>query len=138
MFKPTITFNMRPSVERISVARKQLKDLMETERANLVSKAAYDKVNIVHVFDSANPKGGLTVAFRKVSPYTNGNMVKVAVATCSALDNFNRKLGTQLALNKFYDDETIELPLSSGWADEDLNGIVKTCFSALYNSRSYQ
>jgi len=105
----------------------------ERDRKELLEYATAEGVGIVHIFDKNNPKGGLTVAFRKIMPErVSHNMVQVAVATCSLMDNFSRKIGTAMALNKFECGETIDLPLSSGWKDEDLAGIVKRKFTALY------
>ena len=114
-------------------AKKALMTEIEAERQMLLSDAKRNGVSVVHVFDEYDPKGGLTIAFRKSRPTeTSTNMVDVAVATCSYADNFSRKIGTQLALQKWFDCETIQLPLSSGWADEDLNGRVKRKFMAFY------
>lgn len=105
----------------------------ELERLNLLADAKRNGVSVVHVFNEQDPKGGLTIAFRKCRPNERStNMVDVAVATCSYNDNFNRKIGTQIALTKWFACETIQLPLSSGWADEDLNGIVKRKFHSLF------
>ncbi len=104
-------------------------------RAELLSDAKRNGVGIVHIFCTANNKGGLTVAFRKVKPRQQStNMVDVAVATCSIDDTFSRKIGTELALAKWFDGDTIQLPLSSGHADEDLNGRVKEAFASMWNS----
>jgi hypothetical protein len=105
-------------------------------RAELLSDAKRNGVGIVHIFCTENTKGGLTVAFRKARPNQQStNMVDVAVATCSFEDTFSRKIGTELALAKWFDgDNIIQLPLSSGHADEDLNGRVKEAFAAMWNS----
>jgi hypothetical protein len=104
-------------------------------REELLSDAKRNGVGIVHIFCTENNKGGLTVAFRKVKPRQQStNMVDVAVATCSIEDTFSRKIGTELALAKWFDGDTIQLPLSSGWPDEDLNGRVKLAFAAMWKS----
>jgi hypothetical protein len=56
-------------------------------------------------------------------------MVEVAVATCSLADNFSRKIGTHLALQSFEEGNTIRLPLSYGYPEEDLNKTVIEFFS---------
>ena len=104
----------------------------EQERILLLERAKAENVQVVHVFDKDEPKGGLTIAFRKCSPYSSGNMVTVAVATCSYSDTFNRKVGTNYALYAFFNGNTIDLPLSFGEIDEDLAGRVKRKFSKLY------
>lgn len=103
-------------------------------RQHLLEKARVLGVGIVHIFNPDYPKGGLTVAFRKVSRYRNGKMVEVAVATCSRQDTFSKKIGTQLALEQFFDERTILLPLLEYNDPREINGIVKTAFSDLYSS----
>lgn len=105
----------------------------EIQRADLLAYAKNLGISIVHIFDTARTYGGMTVAFRKHLPeHTSTNMVEVAVATCSRLDCFSRKEGTRLALYNFAGGRTISLPLSTGFADEDLPSIVKNAFSNIY------
>lgn len=128
-----ISWRTPPTITPVVAAEKALKSCIEDERLKLLQRAKYSGVQLVHVFDEDNPKGGLTIAFRKCRPNERStNMVDVAVATCSYSDNFNRKIGTQLALAKFFDEETVALPLSTGHSDEDLNGLIKRKFTALY------
>jgi hypothetical protein len=101
-------------------------------RAELIAKARLLKIGTVHIFDTDNPKGGLTVAFRKMSQYKSGKMVECAVATCSDEDAFSKKIGTTRALENFFDGNTIELPLLAYYDLRDLNGVVKRAFTALY------
>lgn len=117
----------------VQEALNSLKAQIEQERQTLLSDAKRNGVSVVHVFDEYDPKGGLTIAFRKSMPgQKSTNMVDCAVVTCSYADNFNRKIGTQLALQKWFDMDTVQLPLSSGWDNEELNGIVKRKFHALF------
>lgn len=117
----------------VIAARKELLATLEQDRQMLLSDAKRNGVNVVHVFDESDPKGGLTIAFRKAQPtQTSTNMVDVAVATCSYADNFSRKIGTQLALQKWFDGDLVSLPMSTGHADEDLNGIVKRKFHSFF------
>lgn len=104
------------------------------ERQDLLNEALELGVGIVHIYDPENPKGGITVAFRKCSPYKSGRMVEVAVNTCSPEDNFSKKLGVTGALTKFFEGETIVLPLLQGYEDEEVNQTVKLAFSTLYFS----
>ena len=132
----------KPSVAMISAAkagayqlaldRARLANVLEQERLELIEVAKEEGIGIVHIFDKENPKGGLTVAFRKNSPYKSGKMVSVAVATCSTQDTFSKKLGTKLAIQEFLEGKTINLPLLVAYEDEDINGAVKRAFSALY------
>lgn len=106
----------------------------DEERKALIADANDIGVGIVHIFRKYDPKGGLTIAFRKVSPYKNGRMVELAVATCSPEDAFSKKIGTTLALQSWFNGETIKLPLLIGYEDEDINGAVKDAFTALYRT----
>lgn len=129
--------NMTHSYEKVNEARKLLLEQIEQERVELLKDAERNGVKVVHVFYPEFPKGGLTIAFRKSMPgQVSTNMVECAVVTCSFADNFNRKLGTTLALRQWFDGSTVALPLSSGHADEDLSGRVKRAFMALYDSGS--
>ena len=107
-------------------------------RQDLLRKANVLGVRVVHVFDDNHPKGGLTIAFRKAVPeHTSTNMVEVSVATCSRLDTFSRKIGTEMALSNFFEGLVVELPLSFGYVDEDLNKVVKEAFSNMYFNTQY-
>lgn len=107
---------------------------MATLREDLIERARDEGVGIVHVFDYNYPKGGLTVAFLKISKYKSGIMVECAVATCSPKDTFSKKVGTQRALEMFFAHETVSLPLLMYSEDRDINGAVKRAFTALYEN----
>ena len=100
--------------------------------AYLLGEAKSNNVGLVHVFDPDYPMGGLSVAFRKSSPYKSGVMVEVAVATCSTQDMFNKKVGATIALQMFFDGKTIEFPLLKMFTEDNLNYAVKQAFNALY------
>lgn len=123
--------------QKIQEAHKLLITQIEQERLELLDEAKRNGIKVVHVFNTDNPKGGLSIAFRKCMPnQVSTNMVECAVVTCSYNDTFSRKVGTNLALQKWFDGTTITLPLSSGHTYEDLSGRVKRAFMALYNSAS--
>ena len=105
----------------------------EDYRIDLMTKARILGVGIVHIYDTENHKGGLTIAFRKVSQFGSGKMVQCAVNTCSNKDSFSKKIGTKGALEKFFNSETIELPVLEIWGEEDLNWAIKESFTKLYN-----
>lgn len=105
----------------------------QSRRVFLLNKAVLQKVGIVHIFDEMNAKGGLTIAFKKTTPYKSGAMVTVAVATCSKLDAFSKKIGTERALEMFFAGQTIELPILQWFAEEDLAFAVKNAFRRLYD-----
>jgi hypothetical protein len=119
----------------LHAAINEFKQKQEQERQLLLSDAKRNGVQIVHIFNKSNTMGGLTVAFRKTRPgQQSTNMVDVAIATCSFADTFSRRIGTGLALSKWFDGEIVQMPLSSGWRDEDLNGRVKDAFTAMWKT----
>lgn len=101
-------------------------------RKQLLDDAEEQGIGIVHIYNPEEPLGGLTVAFSKSNPYASGVMVDVAVNTCSEFDRFSKKIGTLGALEKFYAGETIQLPLLTIYAQENLAFVVKQAFSLLY------
>ena len=113
-------------------AAKNLRAAIEANRVDLINTAKSAGVGLVHIYDPEYPKGGLTIAFKKVSPYTSGVMVECSVSTCSQEDSFSKKIGTQNALTKFFQDDTFQLPLLLNSMPSDINGTVKRAFSALY------
>ena len=121
---------MKPTQETLNI-RKAVKEAEETFAIKLLAKARRDGVGLVHIH---NVKGGITVAFKAANPYKNCYMVDVAVKTCSIEDTFVRKLGAVGALELYYDNETIQLPLLNCFCQEDLAYAVKKAFTALYFS----
>ena len=123
---------MQTSYIQKAAAIKVAKHAASEYRNALLTKAKADKVGIVHIFNEFDTKGGLTVAFQKSNQYKSGVMVTVAVNVCSKDDTFSRNIGTTGALDKFFDGQTIELPLLSGWLLEDLSMAVKYSFTKFY------
>ena len=72
--------------------------------------AKANRVRIMHVISNGG-KGGVTIAYQKSSPdHPFGKMLKVAVAYCSSHDQYTKKIGTELALTRFFEGETVEVP----------------------------
>jgi hypothetical protein len=112
-----------------------VKQFEEDHRQELMLKAKLCGVGIVHIKEHDTwRKGGMTVAFRKCNQYKSGRMVEVSVATCSPEDTFSRKIGTKMALEKFFSGERIELPLLTFFMPEDINQAVKEAFTAMRNA----
>lgn len=122
--------------QRAAIARARTEaiahKLTYENQAFLLQKAEILGVSVVHIFDECAPKGGMTVAFRKVSPFAKGTMVEVAVATCSKEDSFSRKTGTKLALESFFNGEVIQLPLNNPVSKEGISTQVKWAFEGLF------
>jgi len=112
----------------------ELREMADSYRKTLMARAKADNIGIVHIHNNNWPRGGLTVAFRKANDFKSGTMVEVAVNTCSSKDMFSRKLGTVGALRKFFDGETIQLPLLKVYQEEDLSWAVKQAFTGLWDA----
>ncbi len=123
------------ALEDLNMTEKQVQRQRDEDyRLDLMAKATILGVGLVHIYDTENHKGGLTVAFRKVSQFGSGKMVQCAVNTCSNKDSFSKKIGAKGALEKFFNGETIELPILESWGEEDLNWVVKHSFTSLYDA----
>jgi 3-polyprenyl-4-hydroxybenzoate decarboxylase len=114
--------------------RAKVRQLADEYRMQLMARAKDESIGIVHIHSNNWPRGGLTVAFKKANEFKSGTMVEVAVNTCSSKDMFSRKLGTVGALRKFFDGETIQLPLLNMYQEEDINWAVKQAFTALWEA----
>lgn len=121
--------NAHDTINHIKLAEENL-------RKEMLLKAKLCGVGIVHIKSDEGGwrKGGMTIAFKKSNRYARGRMVEVAVAVCSPDDTFSRKIGTKLALEKFFCEEVIELPLLEFYSPEDINQAVKQAFSNMWNS----
>lgn len=67
-------------------------------------------IRICHGYDPYVNRGGVTIAYRKCSSWRNTKMVEVSVAYCSGKDSFNKKIGVQLAVDRFMNGNTIMVP----------------------------
>jgi len=120
--------------QKFAEQKAELKQTADELRARYIKIAKDQGIGIVHIhYDGI--KGGMTIAFRKASPYKHGVMVDVAVSVCSTKDTFSCKRGTFGAIHKFLNGETIQLPLLVGsYGDtSDLNWTVKQAFTSMYN-----
>lgn len=125
------------AARRIALNRTIMNEEVNAERTELLEYAERLGISVVHIYDKESPKGGLSVAFRKLSPYDSGVMVEVAVATCSVEDAFSKKIGTLLALRRFSEGEVVALPLNTNVNSEGLNYNVKAAFTSLYYAVNY-
>lgn len=103
---------------------------------DLLHRAKVLGVGLVHIVGS--PRGGLTIAFKPSKEYSSTRMVTCAINTCSIEDVFNKKIGAVGALDKFFLNKTIELPLLNFFAKEDVAWVVKAGFTALYTATTAQ
>lgn len=109
-----------------------IKDAVKRRNEFFQTKARLEGVGIVHIFDECNNKGGLTIAFKKCNDHKSGDMVDIAVNTCSKNDTFSKSHGTGGALEKFFSGERISLPLLKNKNASELASVVKNTFTRLY------
>jgi len=110
---------------------KQVEILMHK---NKVEDFEAQGIRVLHVFNKRRPHGGFTVAYRPCSNFKNSKMVECAVSTCSAEDTFNKRKGTQIALNNFGNGKTIDLPILAVYTANDITFAIKACFIAIHNA----
>ena len=67
-------------------------------------------IRICHGYNPSDNRGGVTIAYRKCSDWRNTKMVEVSVAYCSSKDSFNKKIGVELAVDRFMNGNTIMVP----------------------------
>lgn len=115
-----------------AACRKAAQHAENEYRNALLAKAKADGVGIVHIFNEYSAKGGLTVAYQKANEYDSGVMVTVAINVCSKEDSFSRSIGTRGALDKFFDGQTVQLPILNNWEPEDISLAIKFAFSQFY------
>lgn len=68
-------------------------------------------IRVCHGYDPQNNRGGVTIAYRKCSEWKNSKMVEVSLAYCSGKDSFNKKIGVQLAVERFLNGNTVMVPV---------------------------
>lgn len=68
-------------------------------------------IRICHGYDPEDNRGGVTIAYRKCSGWRNTKMVEVSLAYCSNKDSFNKKIGVQLAVDRFMNGNTVMVPV---------------------------
>lgn len=88
-------------------------------------------IRICHGYDRYNNRGGVTIAYRKASGWKNTKMVEVSLAYCSSKDSFSRKIGAQLAVERFVAGNTVMVPVRHK-IDETIVGNLLDMF--YYNS----
>lgn len=72
-----------------------------------------EKVRILHVNRHSMGSGmhSYTVAYRPCTTFKSGNMVEFAVAVCCPNDQFNKRIGKELAEARFNNGQTVTLPI---------------------------
>lgn len=131
---PNFPFPTLSRIEGAPLTLKQTRDIETIEFLRRIENAAEQNISVLHVFNKHRPMGGFTVAYRPRSQYKNTKMVECAVSTCSAEDRFNKRTGTQLALDNFANGRTIDLPILAVYCQNDITFAIKACFIAIYNA----
>lgn len=70
-------------------------------------------LTIQHVYDREHPWGGFTLIYGPSNPGIKGKMLDIAVAHCSVSDNYNKRVGIDIAFNNFVEGRFISLPVAS-------------------------
>ena len=86
-------------------------------------------VSLINAYNRENPYGGVTVAFGNVFP--GSKMVEVAVSYCDVKDKYVEEIGSMLAICKFENCETVQLPIGH-YSQEDQAQIIITMFTEVY------
>ena len=93
--------------------KQQYRDLKQFARAHNVTVVACEK--------SCSNYNGFTFVFAKAVESQDCRMVHVAVSYCAIEDTFRKKKGKYQALSKFYNGETIQLPLGDSSIEAIIN-----------------
>lgn len=101
--------------QRKQTMKNQLKQLYSEMRHNLLDFKESQFVRVVHLFDKANPQGGLTIAYKPQictsAGFPKGKFAEVSLAWCNPKDRYDRKLGELIALNKLERGESVLVPI---------------------------
>lgn len=78
---------------------------------NYLDDMADHNIRVCHGYDPHDNRGGVTIAYRKCGGWRNTKMVEVSLAYCSSKDSFNKKVGVQLAVDRFMNGNTVVVPV---------------------------
>jgi hypothetical protein len=81
-------------------------------------------IRICHGYNRHDNRGGVTIAYRKCSNWRNTRMVEVSLAYCSPKDSFNKKIGVQLAVDRFVNGNTVMVPVRYGHDDTIVGNLL--------------
>jgi hypothetical protein len=81
-------------------------------------------LRICHGYNRHDNRGGVTIAYRKCSNWRNTRMVEVALAYCSPKDSFNKKIGAELAVDRFVNGNTVMVPVRYGHDDTIVGNLL--------------
>lgn len=99
------------------MAKNMLADFDYEKYYDLLDQALESDIKLVHT--QGNFGGGFTFAWRRCSEFRRDRMIEVAVTFCSPKDQFCRKIGASLTLDKFINDGyTIMVPAGSENSEE--------------------
>lgn len=81
-------------------------------------------IRVCHGYDPQDNRGGVTIAYRKCSDWRNTKMVEVSLAYCSSKDSFNKKIGVQLAVDRFMNGNTVMVPVRDRTDDSIVGNLL--------------
>ena len=81
-------------------------------------------IRICHGYNRHDNRGGVTIAYRKCSNWRNTRMVEVSLAYCSPKDSFNKKIGAELAVDRFINGNTVMVPVRYGHDDTIVGNLL--------------
>lgn len=81
-------------------------------------------IRVCHGYDPQDNRGGVTIAYRKCSGWRNTKMVEVSLAYCSSKDSFSKKIGVQLAVDRFMNGNTIMVPVRDRTDDSIVGNLL--------------
>ena len=85
-------------------------------------------ITVTHIFNESRNKGGVTLAWRSCNTHRNTRMVEVAVAYCHPDDNYVRKVGSRLAVDRFLAGNTVVVPARTGNSAGSIIDTLKQMF----------
>lgn len=88
-------------------------DFDQQDYENQLNKAKRQDVHLVHTFDVGYPFGGFAFVWQRTTDNPRCKMIRVAVSYCSEKDQYCRKIGAYNALNNFFEDNWILLPVGN-------------------------
>lgn len=99
------------------MAKNMLADFDYDKYWYLLEEASAQDVKLVHT-QNIFKHGGFTFAWRRCSEFRRNRMVEVAVTFCSPKDQFCRKIGALLTLDRFFSGSVIMVPAGSENSEE--------------------
>ena len=92
-------------------------------------------VRFAHLF-VAGKKGGCTVAYAPTSDYRGSKMLDIAVAYTHPNDQYTRKVGAELAAERWLAGQAIQMPLRGRDNHQTQYNLWRAFYEPVYNTRN--